>query len=75
MKQFEIKHMERKAANAFVAEYHRHHGPVTGHRFSLECIRRAGPLATVPPVDRGAAPGGRERYRRMKGQRKCMVPI
>lgn len=40
MKQFEIKHIELKAANAFVAEYHRHHGPVTGHRFSLGCIRR-----------------------------------
>lgn len=40
MKQFEIKHIELKAANAFVAEHHRHHGPVTGHRFSLGCIRR-----------------------------------
>lgn len=40
MKNFEIKHIELKAANAFVAEHHRHHGPVTGHRFSLGCIRR-----------------------------------
>lgn len=40
MKNFEIKHIELKAANAFVAEYHRHHRPVTGHRFSLGCVRR-----------------------------------
>lgn len=40
MKNFEIKHIELKAANAFVAKHHRHHGPVTGHRFSLGCIRR-----------------------------------
>ena len=40
MKQFEIRHMELKEANAFVAKYHRHHGPVTGHRFSLGCVRR-----------------------------------
>lgn len=25
------------AANAFVAEYHRHHKPVRGHKFSLGC--------------------------------------
>lgn len=40
MKQFEIKHMALKEANAFVSEYHRHHGPVTGHRFSLACVQR-----------------------------------
>lgn len=32
--------MALKEANAFVSEYHRHHGPVTGHRFSLGCVRR-----------------------------------
>ena len=32
--------MELKEANAFVAKYHRHRGPVTGHRFSLGCVRR-----------------------------------
>ena len=40
MKQFEIKYMALKEANAFVSEYHRHHGPVTGHRFSLACVQR-----------------------------------
>src|SRR5207248_704847 len=24
-----------RQANAFVAEYHRHHGPVVGHKFSI----------------------------------------
>ncbi|MFR1304937.1 XF1762 family protein [Eubacterium callanderi] len=32
--------MELKEANAFVVEYHRHHRPVAGHRFSLGCVRR-----------------------------------
>lgn len=40
MKNFEIRHIELKDANQFVAEHHRHHGPVAGHRFSLGCIRR-----------------------------------
>lgn len=40
MKQFEIRHIELKSANQFVAEHHRHHGTVVGHRFSLGCIRR-----------------------------------
>lgn len=30
-----IRPCELKAANAFVAEHHRHHKPVVGHRFSL----------------------------------------
>lgn len=28
-----------KEANAFVAEHHRHHKPVTGHKFSLGCTQ------------------------------------
>jgi hypothetical protein len=31
----QIKHLELAEANAFVAAHHRHHKPVTGHRFSL----------------------------------------
>lgn len=31
----EIKHIELSDANRFIALYHRHHPPVTGHRFSL----------------------------------------
>ena len=26
-------------ANAFVSEHHRHHKPVTGHKFSVGCVR------------------------------------
>lgn len=32
-----IKHIELKDANEFVAQHHRHHKPVTGHRFSIAC--------------------------------------
>ncbi len=31
--------MPLREANAFVAEHHRHHKPVTGHKFSLGCVR------------------------------------
>ncbi len=33
----EIVPIKLKEANAFVAEHHRHHGPVTGHKFSIGC--------------------------------------
>lgn len=33
----EIVPITLKEANAFVAEHHRHHGPVTGHKFSIGC--------------------------------------
>ena len=31
----EIVPITLKEANAFVSAYHRHHGPVTGHKFSI----------------------------------------
>ena len=31
--------MPLREANAFVAEHHRHHKPVTGHKFSVGCVR------------------------------------
>jgi hypothetical protein len=31
----EIVPITLREANAFVSEYHRHHGPVTGHKFSI----------------------------------------
>lgn len=40
-----------KTANAFVAEHHRHHKPVTGHKFSLGCMRE-GQLVGVAIVGR-----------------------
>lgn len=40
-----------KEANAFVAEHHRHHKPVTGHKFSLGCTQE-GQLVGVAIVGR-----------------------
>lgn len=40
-----------KDANAFVAEHHRHHKPVVGHKFSIGCMR-AGRLVGVAIVGR-----------------------
>lgn len=40
-----------KEANAFVAEHHRHHKPVTGHKFSLGCTQD-GQLVGVAIVGR-----------------------
>ena len=34
----QISHIELKEANIFVAKHHRHHKPVTGHRFSIGCF-------------------------------------
>ncbi len=40
-----------KEANTFVAEHHRHHKPVTGHKFSLGCTQE-GQLVGVAIVGR-----------------------
>ena len=40
-----------KDANAFVAQHHRHHKPVTGHKFSIGCAE-AGRLVGVAIVGR-----------------------
>ena len=39
-------------ANAFVAEHHRHHKPVTGHKFSIGCAATGGELVGVAIVGR-----------------------
>ena len=49
-----IKHIELSEANAFVAAYHRHHEPVTGHRFSLG-VYDANKLCGVAIVGRPVA--------------------
>ena len=44
-----------KDANAFVAEHHRHHKPITGHKFSLGCMqdgRLVGVAIVGRPVSR-----------------------
>ena len=40
-----------REANCFVAEHHRHHKPVTGHKFSIGCIKD-GTLVGVAIVGR-----------------------
>ena len=40
-----------KAANTFVAEHHRHHKPVVGHKFSIGCAQE-GRLVGVAIVGR-----------------------
>ena len=50
-----IKHIELKEANAFVAEHHRHHSPVRGHRFSIGVVDAAGQLHGVAIVGRPVA--------------------
>ncbi len=46
-----VKPMSLADANRFVAEHHRHHKPVRGHKFSLGCIAN-GHLAGVAIVGR-----------------------
>jgi hypothetical protein len=49
-----------KAANAFIAEHHRHHRPVVGHRFSLAAWNAdvmVGVAIVGRPVSRGCDPG------------------
>ena len=44
-----------KAANTFVAEHHRHHKPVVGHKFSIGCAldgRLVGVAIVGRPVSR-----------------------
>lgn len=51
----EVRPMTLADANAFVAEYHRHHKPVRGHKFSLGCMtegRLAGVAIVGRPVSR-----------------------
>jgi hypothetical protein len=50
----EIRPIELKQANEFVAVLHRHHKPVTGHRFSISCWRD-GRLVGVATCDRPVA--------------------
>lgn len=41
-----------RAANAYVAENHRHHGPTVGHKFSIGCADEEGRLVGVVIVGR-----------------------
>ena len=55
--------LELKDANAYVAEYHRHHKPVVGHRFSIGCVDEEGNLHGAAIIGRPVArlePPGRK---------------
>ena len=42
-----IKPISLKEANAFVQQYHRHHKPTAGHKFSISCVDDGGKLCGV----------------------------
>ena len=42
-----LQPMSLKAAHAFVAQHHRHHKPVVGHKFSISCVDGNGTLHGV----------------------------
>ena len=42
-----IKPISLKEANVFVQQYHRHHKPTTGHKFSISCVDDGGKLCGV----------------------------
>lgn len=51
----ELQPVTLAEANAFVAKHHRHHKPVTGHKFSIGCIadgRLVGVAIVGRPVSR-----------------------
>jgi len=47
--------LELKDANAYVAEHHRHHKPVVGHRFSIGCVDEEGNLHGAAIIGRPVA--------------------
>ena len=52
MDRIEIVPISLEEANAFVAKHHRHHKPVTGHKFSLAVADEAGRIRGVAIVGR-----------------------
>lgn len=48
----ELVPVSLKEANAFVQKYHRHHGPVTGHKFSVAAANEKGEIVGVTIVGR-----------------------
>ena len=63
-----LVHMELKDANAFVTANHRHHKPVTGHRFSL-AAQLGGRVVGVCIVGRPV--GGANQYEWLEVTRLC----
>lgn len=63
-----LSHIELKAANEFVERLHRHHKPVTGHRFSLAA---ATPLGIAGVAIVGRPVGGTHQYDWLEVARLC----
>jgi hypothetical protein len=51
----QIRPIGLRAANAFVAEHHRHHGPTRGHKFSISVADRQGQVRGVAIAGRPVA--------------------
>lgn len=51
----QIAQCELKQANEFIAQHHRHHKPVQGHRFSLRVVDDSGATLGVAVVGRPVA--------------------
>jgi len=64
-----LVHMELKEANGYIAVHHRHHKPVTGHRFSLGVRAAGGELCGVAIVGRPV--GGTHQYDWIEVARLC----
>ncbi len=66
-----LVHLELKEANDFISLHHRHHKPVTGHRFSIGCR-----VARIDDILVGAAivgrpVGGTHQYEWLEVTRLC----
>jgi len=55
MAELRVRPIELRDANAFVAEHHRHHKPVQGHRFSMQTVDGDGRTVGVAIVGRPVA--------------------
>ena len=51
-KTLEIVPITLKEANLYVEQHHRHHGPCTGHKFSIACANSNGDIVGVAIVGR-----------------------
>ena len=45
-----------RAANAYVTDLHRHHGPTRGHKFSIACLDDDRLLGSAEPAARRSPP-------------------
>lgn len=64
-----LVHIELKEANDFISLHHRHHKPVTGHRFSIGCRTTDDTLVGAAIVGRPV--GGTHQYEWLEVTRLC----